>query len=82
MDASPPTEQGFKAIRKQVLDKLEKDYLEQALRRFGGRYPAGGRGHGTDPAGGVPETERIRARGIGVSDGTGQEYKSRSQPEI
>jgi two-component system response regulator HydG len=32
----PPRERGFKAIRKQMLDKLEKDYLEQALRRSQG----------------------------------------------
>jgi DNA-binding NtrC family response regulator len=36
METSPPAEQGFKAIRKQVLDRLEKDYLERALRRFRG----------------------------------------------
>jgi two-component system response regulator HydG len=32
----PPRERGFKAIRKRMLDKLEKDYLEQALRRSQG----------------------------------------------
>jgi DNA-binding NtrC family response regulator len=34
--ASLPVERGFKTIRKQALEKLEKDYLEQGLRRFQG----------------------------------------------
>lgn len=38
-EASLPAEGDFKAIRKQVLDKLERDYLGQALRRFQGDVP-------------------------------------------
>jgi DNA-binding NtrC family response regulator len=38
-ESSPPADQGFKAIRKRLLDKLEKEYLEQALRRFQGDVP-------------------------------------------
>jgi DNA-binding NtrC family response regulator len=34
--ASPAAGANFKSLRKQVLDTLEKDYLEQALRRFRG----------------------------------------------
>ncbi|MFO1419316.1 MAG: sigma 54-interacting transcriptional regulator [Methylotetracoccus sp.] len=37
MEASAtPAQPNFKLLRKQVLDRLEKDYLEQALRRFNG----------------------------------------------
>ena len=32
----PAVEASFKALRKQVLDRLERDYLENALRRFQG----------------------------------------------
>lgn len=31
-----PLESGWKAIRKQVLDRAEREYLEQALKRFQG----------------------------------------------
>jgi two-component system response regulator HydG len=36
VDPALPMECGWKAIRKQVLDDLEGQYLEQALRRFQG----------------------------------------------
>ncbi|MGY6217209.1 sigma 54-interacting transcriptional regulator [Methylolobus aquaticus] len=32
----PATDPGFKALRREVLDRLERDYLEDALRRFHG----------------------------------------------
>ncbi|MGZ8250415.1 AAA-type ATPase lid domain-containing protein [Methylomagnum sp.] len=49
------TDLGFKALRKQMLGKLGAGFTAAVS----GRCRAGGRGHGTDPTGGIFEAEGI-----------------------